>query len=77
MILTKPKFSKMPGLVVGQGRRSTLKTLVCSTRSNAPRERKVAGVYLRWEIDSFVPVQQQNSSMGVTVVRWLIQSYSQ
>ena len=55
----------MPGLVVGQGRRSTLKTLVCSTRSNASRE-KVAERLSKMEFDSLFPFNNK-PSIGVTV----------
>ncbi len=69
MILTKPKSENAGPSNGTGGRRSTLKTLVCSTRSNAPREEKVAERLSKMGIDSFVLPFSRKFINGATVVR--------
>ena len=75
MILTKPKsVNAGPSSGTGEGVAHSKRWYVALVRMH--HEKKVAERLSKMGIDSFVPVQQQIIN-GVTVVRWLIQSYSQ
>jgi transcription antitermination protein nusG len=75
MILTKPKsVNAGPSSGTGEGVAHSKRWYVALVRMH--HEKKVAERLSKMGIDSFVPVQHKFIN-GVTVVRWLIQSYSQ
>ena len=75
MILTKPKsVNAGPSSGTGEGVAHSKRWYVALVRMH--HEKKVAERLSKMGIDSFVPFSSKFIN-GVTVVRWLIQSYSQ
>ena len=75
MILTKPKsVNAGPSSGTGEGVAHSKRWYVALVRMH--HEKKLPSVCLRWELILLFPFNNKSIN-GATVVRWLIQSYSQ